>query len=182
MIPANPQALFIAVNLIGGVLVLGSYAIGLGFFPEHRNDLWGGVQGTWRMTFLISMFLATAGYLIFCYFVVFKDGAQLWGVDSILGPHSISLITVVFLVSASIWMPTTISYLHTGNAAWWFLTVGALWTTAISLLTLTTMVSFSNVEPIAVLTRVSCTAGLFLITAHCLVMDALIWVLLFHKS
>ena len=70
---------FALVNVIGGVAVLGSYAWCLDTYPEHREALWGGVQGTLRSMFSLSMFLAAAGYLTFCYATIFQGGAMTFG-------------------------------------------------------------------------------------------------------
>ena len=52
----SSQNTFILVNVIGGISVLGTYVIGITLFPEHRDDLWGGVQGKLRHVFIFSMF------------------------------------------------------------------------------------------------------------------------------
>ena len=38
--------IFLSVNIVGGILVLGGYALGVSFYPEYNEALWGGVQGT----------------------------------------------------------------------------------------------------------------------------------------
>ena len=35
---------FLTINIIGGIAVLGGYAVCLYFFPDQRETLWGGVQ------------------------------------------------------------------------------------------------------------------------------------------
>ena len=177
----NAQTVFLIVNLIGGVAVLGSYAIGLGYFPEYRDELWGGINGIWRNVLITVMLLSGAAYLTFCYFIVFREDIHTYGTHFILGPHTISLLTGLFLLSATMWMPSAILYMHTENNIWWVFTVGALWVTALSLLSLTGMYAFSTTAPIPVFDRIVCTVSLSIITFHCLVLDAIIWVFVFHK-
>ena len=43
--------IFLSVNIVGGILVLGGYALGLSMYPEYNEALWGGVQGTLRNIF-----------------------------------------------------------------------------------------------------------------------------------
>ena len=172
---------FLIVNLVGGSAVLGSYIIGLANFPEYRNDLWGGIHGIWRNVSVASMLLAGAAYLTFCYFIVFREDAQIYGAQLILGAHTASLLTGLFLLSATLWMPSAILYIHTGNTAWWILTVGALWVTAMALLSLTGIFAFSTASPVPVFDRIICTVSLSIITLHCLVIDSIVWVFLFDK-
>tara|TARA_A100001037_G_C15109675_1_gene618308 strand:+ start:1031 stop:1567 length:537 start_codon:yes stop_codon:yes gene_type:complete len=177
----NAQTIFLIVNLIGGAAVLGSYAFGLGYFPEYRNELWGGIYGIWRNVLVTSMLLSGAAYLTFCYFIIFRADIDAYGIHFILGPQTITLLTALFLLSATLWMPSAILYMHTENNIWWIFTVGALWITALSLLSLTGMYAFSANGSIPVFDRIICTVSLSIITLHCLVIDAIIWVWAFHK-
>lgn len=178
----SPQTLFLSVNVLGGLAVISSYLIGLWYFPEHRNELWGGIQDNWKNVLVLSMLLAAAGYMTFCYFAVFREGANILGKFMFLGPHTISWLTALFLVSAAVWMPASIFYLHTGNGLWWVATVAVLWITALTLITLTVVVAFSDNQATPMLDRISCTIGLSLITTHCLFVDAIIWVVFFHRK
>ena len=177
----SPQSYFILVNIIGGLAVLGSYAAGLGFFPEYRETLWGGVRGIWKPVLTVSMLLAAGGYLIFCYFALFREGEYFFRVNIFVEIPTITLLTLIFLSSAALWMPTTITYFLTGNSLWWFLTITILWITAISLVVLTGIVSSSNHDSIATIDWIAPTVGLSVITAHCLIVDAIIWVFFFHR-
>jgi hypothetical protein len=177
----NPQTVFLIVNLVGGTAVLGSYAIGLGYFPEYRNELWGGIQGIWRNILVVSMLLSGAAYLTFCYFIVFRQDIHTYNAHFILGPQTIALLTGVFLLSATLWMPSAILYMHTENNIWWIFTIVTLWVTALSLLSLTGLFAFPTTAPIPVFDRIICTVSLSIITLHCLVIDAITWVFVFHK-
>ena len=53
--------IFGLVNIVGGVVVLGSYGYGIMAFPKLRQGLWGGIHGRWRLVFTLSMFLAAVG-------------------------------------------------------------------------------------------------------------------------
>ena len=55
---STQQILFLTINLIGGLAVIGSYVIGLGMFPEYREALWGEVRGNLRTGIIISMLFA----------------------------------------------------------------------------------------------------------------------------
>lgn len=177
----SPQSYFLLINSIGGLAVLGSYAAGLGFFPEYRDGLWGGVRGTWKTALTTSMLFATAGYLVFCYFALFRESDYLFRANIFAEIPAVNLLIVIFLSSAALWMPTLITYFLTGNGLWWFLTLISLWITAIALVTLTGIVSSSSHDSIANIDWIAPTIGLSVITAHCLIADAIIWVFLFHR-
>ena len=178
----SPQVTFILVNMIGGILVLGGYAIGIGNFPEHRNSLWGGVSTSWRQAIVVSMLIAAVGYLMFCYMAVFKDGATHFSHDWLLGDHSVTILTAIFLISAACWMPFLLTYIISGTNFWWILTVVALWITALSLILLCLVVATYNGNDISSTEKILALVGLTAITFHCLVMDAILWVVFFHKT
>ena len=177
----NQPSLFLLINVTGGIAVLGSYVVGLAYFPEYRNDLWGGIRGTWKPVLGISMLFATAGYLTFFYFAFFKGGEYFFKVNTFIGIPPATLLVTIFLISAAFWMPASIAYIHTENSSWWFVTVALLCITALSLTSLAGLVSFTSVNSIPITDWIACTTGLTLITAHCLFVDAIFWVVFFHR-
>lgn len=95
------------INLIGGIAVLVSYAIGIINHPETRGALWGGVPRAIMPVYTVSMFTAAAGYLAFTYFILFcmdPDEAVIAGHFSYgLFPWLYALV----LVPSALWMPLT---------------------------------------------------------------------------
>ena len=178
----SPQMTVILVNIIGGAIVVGGYAFGIGNFPEHRNSLWGGVSTSWRQAIVVSMLIAAAGYLMFCYMAVFRDGATHFGSGWLLGNHSITILTAVFLLSAACWMPFLLTYIISGSNLWWILTVLVLWITAFALIILCLVVANYDGVAFSTTEKIVALAGLSAITFHCLVMDAILWVVFFHKT
>ena len=63
---------WLAINVLGGVAVLGSYAQGLLTHPDTRNVLWGDVPELLREVYSVTMWLATAGYLVFMGYVLLR--------------------------------------------------------------------------------------------------------------
>lgn len=173
--------IFVLVNVFGGISVLGSYLLGLVYYPELRMNLWGGVDGIWKTIFSMSMLPAAAGYLLFFYYMVFKSGLDGFEHDVVLLRHLPSILCAVFLISASVWMPSTLAYLSGNSTLWWNVAVVSLWITAISLLLLTLSIAFQHHGPQA-FSRTIATIGLFYITFHCIVLDGIIWIYKFPKS
>ena len=67
------QTLFLWVNIIGGIAVLGGYAYALAINPETRNALWGGIPESWKPLYTFSMFTSAIGYLYAIYYLVFTN-------------------------------------------------------------------------------------------------------------
>jgi hypothetical protein len=110
--------IFLLVNILGGSAVLGSYAFGLILYPDNRMDLWGEIEGIWQTIFVTSMLLAAAGYLFFLgYIYMFKP--MVFDQGLILGPDTLSILSTVFLASATAWMPATIAYINNDSGFWW---------------------------------------------------------------
>lgn len=173
---------FLIINMIGGTAVLGGYLVCLYVFPSQREALWGGVQNGWQSVFTVSMIIAAAGYLAFSYGILFKSSPEEFSSRLLDTKHAISILCMIFLISAAIWMPATIAYLKTSNSIWWILSVISLWITAISLFTTTFIVITHPLAIPSIFYRGLTIAGISYITFHCLVLDAIIWVSRFDIS
>ena len=173
---------FLIVNVIGGVAVLGGYAGFLSVFPEQRDSLWGGIEGGWQSVFVISMFGAAAGYLIFTCCVLFRSAPTGFSSRLMKSKQSVSTLSAVFLGAAAVWMPATITYLDTGSLAWWIIAVASLWITALALVAMTAIVVLSPSAIPSPFARIMAIVGISYITFHCLVFDAIVWVSLFNHA
>ena len=172
--------LFLLINVIGGISVLGSYFICLAFYPEFRTSLWGGVDGSLRKLFTASMLPAAIGYLVFFYFMVFKLDTGSFENQTFWRQHGPSMICLIFLTASTVWMPATISYLTTSNQSWWLIAVASLWISAVSLIVLIPVIYWGTIT-VSPLYKYLGILGLLYITFHCTVLDALIWVAKFPK-
>jgi|TARA_B100001964_G_C14195396_1_gene583081 hypothetical protein len=125
------------------------------------------------------MFPAAAGYLTFCYVTIFQGGAMTFGEDAAVGANTIVILAIVFLTSAAMWVPSSIAYIRNGEHAWWLVCVVSLWVTALSLLAMTAVTATSPVGGVPEIDKYASVVGLAYITFHCLMLDAIGWVLLF---
>lgn len=173
---SNTQV-FILVNVIGGLFVLGSYISCLAAYPQYRMALWGGIDGNLRNLFSVSMLPAALGYLMFLYFMVFKSGIDVFGSNSLLGSYTPSIFCAVFLTASTIWMPATVIYIHTTQRLWWNIAAMSLWVTAGSLLALLGLLGTTFGESIdwSSRQRYLAIAGLGYLAFHCTAFDAIIW-------
>ena len=171
---------FLIANVIGGLTVLGGYLICLYSFPAQREMLWGNIHGGLRYSFTVSMLLAAAGYLTFAYGVLFESNPTEFSSRLLNTKHAMSILCMIFLLSSASWMPATITYLKTRKTIWWIISVISLWITAISLFTATLIVISSPFAISSTSYRILTICGISVITYHCLVLDAIIWVSRFH--
>ena len=101
------------INIVGGILVLGSYAHGIITHPANRDAIWGGVPEAIKPLYTANMLFAAAGYLAFTYFVMFslnRDSAQL---ANLSGFKVFYIIYAFILFTSALWMPLT--YAALGN-------------------------------------------------------------------
>jgi hypothetical protein len=109
---------FVALNVAGGLAVLGSYALGVSLMDDPGR-MWGGIPEGWKPVYTVSMLLAAAGYFPFTwYFLTRVDpararigGAGGWGV--VLACYGL------VLVGSALWLPLTARMLtHPSPALW----------------------------------------------------------------
>jgi hypothetical protein len=112
-------ARLIAINVIGGTAVLGSYAYCIAFHPELSSRAWGGVPEGLKSFYIASMLFAAAGYFPFTAFLLLRLDPRR---DRIGGPfrtrHLAWLYTAVLAPSA-LWMPLTLVMLTSPGPILW---------------------------------------------------------------
>ncbi len=118
----DPQQKFLAlITVLGGILVLGSYALIPGYSPEVRAGLWGGVPDSLRPLYGISMLLAAVGFLAFTYQLIFRRSPDEF--EALIGKPYAVLFAVYALVyiPSSMWTPLTAAMLQTPASGFWVL-------------------------------------------------------------
>lgn len=114
------RVLFIAINVLGGLAVLASYAHGLLTHPDTRGAIWGGVPPTLRPLYTVSMLLAAVGYFPFTSFFLLRLDPATVRVGGRLGFGVLNGLYVTVLVASALWMPLTFAMLEQpGVALWW---------------------------------------------------------------
>lgn len=103
----SQQWILVAINVVGGILVLGSYVQGLMAHPENRNALWGSVPNSVQPLYTVSMILAALGYFAFTYFVLFRIDAAEVRVADRFGFWVLYVIYLLILLPSALWMPLT---------------------------------------------------------------------------
>lgn len=113
------QWILVAINIIGGIAVLGSYAYGIVTQPEAAPALWGDVPASIKPFYQVSMITAALGYLVFTWFIIFRIKPGEIGI----GRFSYGLfgyLYAVILVPSALWMPLTFSMIAAPSSATWY--------------------------------------------------------------
>jgi len=108
---------FVSLNVLGGIAVLGSYALGIAGHPDSVDSLWGDMPPSLQAVYGITMWLAAAGYFPFTY-LWWRHGPAL----RVLGGRdfrSIEALYALVLVPSALWMPLTFAWLETPSTALW---------------------------------------------------------------
>lgn len=117
--PRRANAAFIALNVLGGLAVLGSYVHGLASYPETRGDVWGGVPEALQPLYTVSMLLATLGYFPMTAYVLFRLSRR----PVRVGPFGFGFFHACYaaiLVFSAVWMPLTFAMLDAPSPGLWF--------------------------------------------------------------
>ena len=108
----NSRTVFVLLNIIGGIAVLGSYYWGFVSYPALRTEFWGAVPEELRGVYTLNMFFAASGYLAaFAYFVINKPANTFQG---LLLPYTLVLIP------SALWLPLTVQVLQYPSELLWY--------------------------------------------------------------
>ena len=164
---------WLAINVVGGVAVLGSYVHGLLTHPETRGQLWGSMPPELQAVYNITMWLAALGYFLFSYtFLVQTDADEVR-----FGRFGFGLVNALYaliLVTSALWLPLTFAYLEAPTNARWLAVRVDLFGVAIGSIGL--MVALFVMRPRAEgPTGVLAMLGLLLFLLQTAFLDPLVW-------
>lgn len=108
------KIIFIILNIVGGIAVLGSYVYYLQHYPELKTALWGGIPQSIQPVYTICMFAAAAGYFFFTSYILFRLPEQMP-----INLSTFSMIYALILVFSALWMPSTAAYIQNPGATMW---------------------------------------------------------------
>ncbi len=113
------KIIFLAVNVVGGIAVIGSYIIGLATHPGMGDKLWGSVTSLVKSVNLVTMPLAAIGYLLLAYFILFQLDDKKALIGNFFGYEILTVIIIAILLPSALWMPLTFNYIDAPNAWMW---------------------------------------------------------------
>jgi hypothetical protein len=117
MHPAKRTLVFI--NVVGGIAVLGSYALGIATHPDTAGQVWGGVPEGLKPAYTASMLSAALGYFLFSGYVFFAlDPDRAWiGTRPAYG--ILQGLYALILAPSALWMPLTFRMLAAPSPGLW---------------------------------------------------------------
>jgi hypothetical protein len=96
----------LVLNVVGGVSVLGSYALAFAYSDAVRDGLWGGVPAALQPLYTVNMLLAAAGYFPFTWLFVLGEPAY---PAARAAGHDRAMLAIygLVLVPSALWLPMT---------------------------------------------------------------------------
>ena len=161
----SSRTLFVLLNVLGGIAVLGSYAWGIGLYPELWDAFWGGVPESLRPLYTANMFLAAAGYIGAFAFFLAREDADHFG--RLLLPYGL------ILIPSALWLPLTVWVLQAPSDALWLLVRADLFAVGLGGLWLLPAVWKTPAGGAGIKSLVS--LGLCFFCLQTAVLDALVW-------
>ncbi len=167
----SPRAAFVAINAIGGASVLASYALWLSNPSNDPGALWGAIDGWLRALYTASMLLATAGYFPFTLYLLRRDPNRV--------PFArVNALFALVVFPSALWTPLAFEYLDApSDALWWTMRADLL---VVGLASVGIVVTVAQLGPPS-RARTLALWGAIAFTFQTLVLDALLWPLLFPR-
>lgn len=112
------QIIFIILNIIGGILVIGSYIYGLKT-QGNGNALWGGVPGNIKKVYTASIFISALTFFVFTLFILLKVYTSEYKVFGLSSQIAFSVMYFLVLIPSAFWMPLTYAMVQNpSNLVW----------------------------------------------------------------
>ncbi|UCG84420.1 MAG: hypothetical protein JSW38_06285 [Dehalococcoidia bacterium] len=166
------------INIVGGILVIGSYVQGIRTHPQNRDAAWGHVPARIKPLYTVSMLLAAAGYFAFSYFIILRlNPGDVASLNSFSYSAFIAVYVLILFLSA-IWMPLTFAMLEKpSRTLWWAIRITLFIVGIGSLGLLALLLILNHNEPMWLLWLAVAGSALFCIQTAFL--DALVWPIYF---
>jgi hypothetical protein len=170
---------FLIINIIGGIAVLGSYILGFTGKANAGVILWGGVPQEIRPFYTAGMLLATAGYFAFSYFIFFRLDADHTCIADRFGFSAFNILYSAILFPSALWLPFTFLAAESSSPLWLWLVRLVLWIVGAGSLVL--LIALWKVRPRQ--PRWAHSLAILGSLAFCLqtaLLDAIVWVIYFQ--
>ena len=163
---------FALLNVVGGVLVLATYAWGAVEASTVMAALWGGVPEAIRPLYTVNMFLSAAGYFLFAPHILFRVESDRLDIAGRFGYSLFSKLMFLVLIPSACWLPLTSMMLSHPSSWLWFIIRVDLALVAVGSLGL--LVSLWTLRPPRKPGHVAALVGLAPYCFQTVVLDALI--------
>jgi hypothetical protein len=168
------QWILLAVIVVFGAGVIGSYIQGIAANPGGAEKRWGNVTGGLRILNYVTMLLAVAGFFMFTYYLFFRTDPSVTRVAGDLNFWVFIFIYALILLPSAFWMPLTFNVLASHSTWAWIADRAVLFIVGLASLGLT--IALLTLQP-----RISdsaywvAVAGSAFFCIQTLIMDSIIW-------
>ncbi|MBN1439265.1 MAG: hypothetical protein JW929_07650 [Anaerolineales bacterium] len=170
----NYRWLLLAINLIGGSAVIGSYIWGLAGRAGAADILWGGVPEAVRPYYTAGMLLAALGYFAFTYFLLFRINPANHSVFGRLGAWIYPWLYLGILAPSALWLPATFWAVGNQNAIAVWIVRGVL--ILVALFSLGLLAALLGAEPRRpALAHALAVVGAAFFCVQTVILDAVVW-------
>lgn len=169
---SSRRAWLLALNALGGLAILASYAHGLLTQPDPGR-VWGGVPEALRPLYTASMLAAAVGYFPMTLYVVFGLDPERARVGR-FGWSTFAALYALVLVPSALWMPLTFAMLDAPSAGLGLAVRGVLALVGIGSLGLLAGIALARPQGPR-LARLAALAGAAAFSLQTAVLDALVW-------
>ncbi len=167
------RLLVIAINVVGGIAVLGSYVHGIATHPETSGQVWGGVPEGLKPLYTVSMLLAAVGYFPFTHFVTLRLDPE----RTRVGPFDYGIFPLLYalvLAPSALWMPLTFTMLDAPSPFLWIAIRLVLFAVGLGSLAMLASVCAARPRPLGASFWLA-VAGCAAFCVQTALLDALVW-------
>jgi hypothetical protein len=168
------KIIFLVINILGGLAVIGSYVQGIITHPGMTNELWGKIPSAIKSFNYFIMPMAVVGYLAFAYYIFFHVDSGKLIVANTFGFEIINVIFFIILIPSAFWMPLTFQVIENPTAGPWWAVRTVLFLVGLASLALIITLLNSNVREPAWAYWLA-VAGSILFFIQTGINDAFIW-------
>ena len=165
---------WLAINVVGGAAVLGSYVHGLSTHPDTRDALWGTIPEELKAVYGVTMWLAAGGYFLFSHVFLFRTDADTVRFGRRLGFGLVNALYALIMVTSALWMPLTFAYLQSPTRGLWLAVRADLAGVAVGSIGL--IIAFFKMMPRAEgMAGILALLGLLLFALQTAFLDPIVW-------
>lgn len=168
---------FVAINLVGGPLVLGSYWWGV-TAPAQQTSLWGAVPADIQPLYTANMFVAAAGYFFFSHYILRHLDGERVRIPGLGGFAAFNICYFAILIPSALWLPLTRWMIDAPGPGRWAAVLAVLWTTAAG--SLGVLWGVAKATPQGAKGRTLAILGALGFCLQTVILDAILWPLWFN--
>jgi hypothetical protein len=168
------QKFLLAIVLIGGVAVLGSYALGILAIQNATQILWGDVPKIIRSFSTLGMFTGALGFFAYTFFILFKLNPDNTRIYSRFGYEIFKFLYIAILIPSALWLPLTFLAVQNNNSiVLWLARLDLIVVAAASILLLLALLYTQPRKP-AWAYRLALVGSIFF-CVQTVLLDAILW-------